>query len=652
MRELPKLKIDLKKPEDFGNLAAKLDQSERRQLATDLIELIGIDETSMNEWAGKAQGYLDKIDGEGDAQPQNREQEGAGEEPPPSTEMTLSAVIQFSARATDALLGEPDLARASEPEGDDLAEWVSSQLRTKDPNWTMDTDPLVIHMAVTGLAWRKRDFDDEDKVFHSRFAPSVGPGRIIVNTNVRAIERAPRITEEFERYPYEIERSIERGKWIDFEPRYDEADPQAPKKFYEVDAWLDLDGDEIDEPWTVVISRDDFPEVVRIRPRWTKKTVVDTADELFFNPIHRYYPYRMLPDPKGGFLPIGFGKLLDRTENTADRLLASIVDTAQSEAENGGVMGGSGVGIPSEVELKGNRVVTIPTDGRPLTDIFSPFPTKTVSPGSVQILQQIMTLGDRLAGTLNLLENAPASMTATMAKGVIDSGQQVQSAVHRRLVASMTQEFRMFVAMADAYGMLPDGISAISADGIAVTADPQLATEMQRTALAGIYKELAEFPVPGVFNPQEAGQRMLQVLRVPNPEKLAGVPQQPQATPWEKMQGAVHLMKLKVEQMKVTGAVAVQLTQALKNMVEASGGMQENRMGLLQMAQLEQAVQQLLASAGDASDAGNSLNGMAQQPGNQNAPGLPSPSQGGDAPDVSGGGPGGAAGTGAGSGLS
>ena len=635
MREIPVLKLDLKKPEDYGNVAAKLTVDERRTLATDLIELIGIDETSMGEWTGKAQGYLDKIEGEGDAQPQNREQEGAGEEPPPSTEMTLSAAIQFSARATDALLGEPDLARASEPGSEDLASWVSSQLRTKDPNWTLDTDPLVIHMSVTGLAWRKRDFDDEDRAFHSRFVPSVGPNRIIINANVRSIERAPRITEAFERYPYEIERSIQRGKWVDFEPRYDEADPQAPKKFYEVDLWLDLDGDEIDEPWTIVISRDDFAEVVRIRPRWSKKTVVDTKDELFFNPLHRCYPYRMLPDPKGGFLPMGFGKLLDRVENTADHLLASITDTAQSEGENGGVMGGSGVGMPDHVELKGNRVTAIPTDGRPLTDIFSPFPLKTVSSGSVQILQQIMTLGDRLAGTLNLLENAPASMTATMAKGVIDSGQQVQSAVHRRLVASMTQEFRMFVAMADAYGMLPDGMTAISGDGIAVTADPQLATEMQRTALAGIYKEVLE--VPGV-NVPEALLRMFTVLRLPDPKKLVAPPQQPQATPWEKMQGAVHLMKLKVEQMKVTGAVAVQLTQALLNMVEAAGGMQNNRMALLTMAQLEQSVQSMMEAAGSASDAGNSLNGMAQQPGNQNAPGLPSPSQGGGGADVPGGG--------------
>lgn len=620
MRDLPQLTLKLSEPEKFGNVAEKLTPDERRTLAADIIELIVVDENSMSDWLGKAKGYLDKIEEGGNDEPQDREQEGAGEEPPPKTEMTLSAVIQFSARATDALLGEPDLARASEPGGEDLASWVSSQLRTKDPNWTLDTDPLVVHMSVTGLGWRKRDFDDIDRVFNSHFLPCTD---VIINNNVRSVDRAPRITHQFERYPYEIERSIERGKWIDYEPHYEENDPQAPKRFYETDLWLDLDGDEIDEPWTITISRDDMPEVVRIRPRWSKKTIVDTDEALFFNPIRRFYPYRFLPDPKGGFFPMGFGKLLDRTESSADRLLGSIVDTAKSESENGGVMGGSQFGVPDKVEIKNNRVTTIPTDGQPLSNILQMWPTKSVSPGSVATLEKVMTLGDRLAGTLNLLENAPASMTATLAKGIIDTGTQVQSAVHRRLVSSMTQEFHMFVQMADAYDMLPENISASNKDGIAVTADPALATEMQRSALGGIYLHMLELPL--AFNPQEAALRFCKVMRLPMPEKLVAPPQQPQATPDEKMKGMIGLGKLQLDKIKVTGAVAVQLTQALKNMVDAGSGMLDNRMALLQMAQLEQAVQQLLEGA---SSADGILSGMAQQPGNQSPANVPSLSPG------------------------
>jgi hypothetical protein len=611
--QLPVLKFKLGEPEKFGNLAEKMNIADRRRLATDLIELIKVDETSMSTWLNEARGYLDTVTAQGsDAKPQDREQEGSNESEPPSTEMTLSAVIQFSARATDALLGEPDLAKASEPGGEALASWVSSQLRTEDPNWTLDTDPLVVHMSVTGLAWRKRRFNREDKVFHTWFRTCED---VIINTNVRSIERAPRVTDQFERYPYEIDRSIERGHWVDYEPQYDENDPQAPKKFYECDCWLDLDGDSIDEPWTVTISRDDFAEVVKIEPLWSKSTVIDTDEALYFNPIRCFYPYRFLPDPKGGFFPMGFGKLLARCENSADRLLASITDTAKSESENGGVMGGSRFGLPDKIELKGNRIVALPTDGMPLDKIFQAFPMKTVSPGSVQVLEKIMTLGDRLAGTLNLLENAPASMTATMAHGIIDNGAQVQSAVHRRMVASMTQEFRMFVQMAKAYDMLPDATKPANPSSVAVTADPQLATEMHRSALAGIYMQMIEAgaKVPGSFSIPEAVKRFCETMRLPDPEKLLGPPPQPQATPKEKLDGAVALMKQKTENIKVTGSVAVQLTQALLNMVEAAGGMQNNQAALLVMAQLEHAVQQMIQEAGNA---GSSMDGLAGQPGN------------------------------------
>lgn len=630
MREIATLQLNLKAPETFGNVAEKLSADDRRILASDLIELIGIDETSMNNWLTGAKRYLDEIEQEGEQTPQDREQAGADEDEPPSTELTLSAVVQFAARATDALLGEPDLAKASETGAEPLASWVSSQLRTKDMNWTLDTDPLTVHMAVTGLAWRKRDFDEEDEVFHSYFRPST---HVIINANVKSVERAPRVTDDFEKYPYEIQRSIERGKWVDYEPRFDERDPQASKRFYECDCWLDLDGDDYVEPWTVTISRDDTPEVVRIRPRWSRKTVTDNEKALYFNPVIRFYPYRFLPNPSGKFLPMGFGKILDRVQNSADMLLASIVDTAQSESENGGVFTGEGLGIPDKVELKNNRATKIPTDGRPVAEIWSQFPTKSVSSGSVAILEKLLTLGDRVAGTLNLLENAPASMTATMAKGIIDTGTQVQSAVHRRMCASMTEELRMFVAMADAYDQLPDEVKGSQKDGIAVTADPQLATEMHRTAMGGLYMEMIGQAAEGVpWNVQELQMRFARVMRLPSPEKLLKPAAPAEATPWEKMQGVLGLQKNSNERIKTIGDVALKLTQSLKNMVDASGGMQDQRASLLNMALLEHTVMQLMQEA-----SGNDTSGMAAQPGNATAPSLHAPSQGGSGGDVSGG---------------
>src|SRR5712671_3991470 len=97
MRELPVLKLDLNNPEKFGNVAEKLDVQERRSLAIDLIELVKIDEISMTPWLSKAKGYLEKVQEEEADAANSSEQQGTDEQPPPKTDMVLSAVIQFAA---------------------------------------------------------------------------------------------------------------------------------------------------------------------------------------------------------------------------------------------------------------------------------------------------------------------------------------------------------------------------------------------------------------------------------------------------------------------------------------------------------------------------------------------------------------------------
>jgi hypothetical protein len=152
--ESPELKLKLEAPEDIGNLAEKLDDSECRKLADHVIELVKIDERSMSEWLGKANGYLDEIDKDGnETMPGMGEQAGSGEDQSqPATSLTLSSVIQATARIVGALLSEPDLVKASEPGGEPLANWICSQLRTIDPDWVTDTDPLIMHMCVNTKA--------------------------------------------------------------------------------------------------------------------------------------------------------------------------------------------------------------------------------------------------------------------------------------------------------------------------------------------------------------------------------------------------------------------------------------------------------------------------------------------------------------------
>jgi len=541
----------------------------------------------------------------------------------------MSAAIQFTARLTGAILSEPDLVKASEPGGEQLADWMSSQLRTVDPDWVNDTDPLAFHMSVTGLAWRKRWFDDHDQIFRTTWLPCED---VIINANAKSLTRVPRITHKIQKYPYEIIRSIEMKHWVEYDPRFDDIDPEDLQDFYEVDMGLDLDGDGQDEPWAITLSLDDIPTVVKITPRWSKKTVVDNDEYLIFRPTRRYYAYRMIPDPKGGFFPYGFGWLLERIEMTADRLLASIEDTAKSSAENGGIAAIGGVGLPDKIELKGNRLTTINTDGRPVGDVISMFPVRDVSPGSVQILDKILTLGDRLVGTLNMLENAPASMTATMARGIIDSGAQVTGAAHRRFIGEMTEEMRAFGRLAGDMDQLPPGVDA---DGpIAVSADATMSTELHRSATAQVYHDMLQMPM--VFDPNEAGLRFGQTLRLPNPDKLVKLMPPPQIPEAAKAEIALKADKNEIDKIKAKGDVILKIAQAIQALSQAGINAQNAQLVAVEVDKLNQAIAELQPNDAPAA----SGNPQQPPPAANGLGGAGSPAGAGGAPPMGGGAPG------------
>lgn len=189
----------------------------------------------------------------------------------------------------------------------------------------------------------------------------------------------------------------------------------------------------------------------------------------------------------------------------------------------------------------------------------------------------------------------------------------------------------MFAQMADAYGQLPDGVQASAADSIAITADPQLATEMQRAAAGNIYMGMLEHPQ--VFNPFEAARRFLDIMRIPQPEKLLQQPQPPQLTPAEKAKALEAMQKAKTAHVQVMGKLAVDITTAIKNLVDANGGTVDTRVALLQAQQLEMIVQDLIQQSAN-NDAGPG--DVAPQSGDPSPDSVPAqpPGGGGDAVPV------------------
>jgi hypothetical protein len=220
-------------------------------------------------------------------------------------------------------------------------------------------------------------------------------------------------------------------------------------------------------------------------------------------------------------------------------------------------------------------------------------------------------------------------MTATLAKGIIDNGAQQHSAVHRRIIGSMTEEVRAFAAMAYAMDHLPENI-----DGrmpIEITADPNMATEMHRGITAQTYHDMLQLPM--IFNPHEVALRYAQTMRFPNPEKLiAPPPPDPQATPQEQVETMLSMEKEKTNRIKANATSALQFAQAVLALAQAAQVPGNIDLMRIQVAQLEKTMEQLNS---DTNNIGSNNQGMAgppaQPPPQGGLNGAPGPIGGGTA---------------------
>jgi hypothetical protein len=187
------------------------------------------------------------------------------------------------------------------------------------------------------------------------------------------------------------------------------------------------------------------------------------------------------------------------------------------------------------------------------------------------------------------------------------------------MIAGITVEGRAFAEMARAMDKLPDDIVP---GPIAATADPNLATELQRSLLIQFLFELLKVGIESqgaVYNPQAIGQRILEVARIANPAQLAGHASPPQPSEAEKLTGMIAVHKEKTARIKATGSAILQGAQALKALAEARGLSDQLQSMTGYIAQLEQMIEQL-AQQGGGNDDNATGSGMAGAPNNQGAP--------------------------------
>jgi chaperonin GroES len=483
-------------------------------------------------------------------------------------------------------------------------------------DWEGDVDVLLNQYPITGMGFKKV-YRDPIKGTTSEYVNALN---LTVHNDTKSLERCPRVTQDFERYPYEIAERIASGLYRDAKLfTGTEIDEQKPRQLIEQHRLQDLDGDGIAEPYVVTVDVES-QKVLRVEAAFTPADVIVRGESVLT--IRRWMPYvafPFMPDPKGRFYAIGFGQLLAPLSAVINTLFNQMLDAGHAQNAGGGFIGSGlrlqGNGQNNVIRMKPGEYKNVNATGQDLRAMIWERTLPPVSAVQYQLLELVLgaakdisAVKDVLTGEAN--SNAPVGTTLAL----IEQGLQQFTAIYKRYYRSQRKEFQLIYECEARYGgedaaakyqeVLDDPNADFAADfaemgdDIVPVSDPTVVTRAQQMAKADLIVKVAG-ALPGVVNMPEAATRIFEGAQIDNPEQLIV---QPQPNPMAEAGAQAEIDKNKSEAEK-------NRAQALKAVADAG------------------------ATAGEAGDDADTrrVPDMAGPPGNGMGPqGMPGP--GGDVP--------------------
>ena len=464
---------------------------------------------------------------------------------------------------------------AKRDRADRIANHMSYQFLEEMEEWEDETDSLLHGLPVVGMLFRKVFFNPELGRNQSRV---LWPSQVIVSSEAKSLATAPRITEIVNLYPYQMEERKRAALWLDVEiPLKDEE--ESLEEFIEQHTRIDMDGDGYPEPYIVTVHVESG-ELVRIAPNFESQNILlGPLGIRKITPTEFYVPYRMFPDPDGGFYGIGFGHLMLPISETVDTLINQLID-AGTLANRGGGFIGRGIRMKKgEQAFKIGEYKTVDVGTGPLRDNILPLPVK--EPSNVLFLllgllidaaKDISSVQDVTTGKL------PQAQQPTTTLALIEQGEMVFSGIFKRIHRALKKEMDLlyklnakFLTDEEYFTVLDDTQAIARSDygndvAVVPVSDPNMVSSGVKEKRAQLLMEQAGNPT---LNLMVITRRWLDALGIPNPEELIVSPQpDPQVL--------IDIGRLENDRMRAESTVletkmkAVELlTRAAKNLGDA-----------------------------------------------------------------------------------
>jgi chaperonin GroES len=605
--QLAKLMEKLIQYEQAGNVAEMLEQKQLDDIGQCVEREYQIDKASRLDWEQSAEKAMDvalQV-----RQPKNYPFQGAANIKYP---LVTVAALQFGARAYPAIVdgnrivkgqvlgkdnGVPQTDENGDPRLDPLSKeplWIvkpgikkakadrvsqhmSYQLTCEMEEWEEDTDVLLHHLPIVGCAFRKVWRSAELGRNKAEMVPAI---HLVVNNKVRSLDEAPRVTHEIFLYPQDIEERKRNETFLDVElpaptQEGEGGDEDAPHMFLEQHRYMDLDEDGYREPYIVTVHKDSC-KVVRIAANYDIANVVVSKDDkrIIRIPKEQYFvKYSFLPDPKGGFYDIGFGKLLESLSETIDTTINQMLDAGHLQNAGGGFVG-SGVRLKKkEIKVSPGRFEQVEVSGDIRSQIYA-----HEHPGASPVLFQLLGMMIEAARDITAVKDiltgdsgTESPQTATTTLALIEQGLKVFTAIYKRVYRALKREFALlaklnskhldqqeYYTFLDQQQVVAKEDYDLASMDVAPVADPKMVTDMQKSARANVLMQIQGHPVYGqIQDPRESLQRIYDSLGIEEADKL--IPKQQGPSPVEELQvrgAAAEVAKTEASARKETAVAA------------------------------------------------------------------------------------------------
>jgi chaperonin GroES len=462
--EIPEPLRQLAEWAEMPNVAFEIDEGEASRIAARVIDEYDIDKSSRSDWEAEARDAMDAV----------LQKTEAKAVPWPNAAnikfpLLTTAALQFGARSYPAIVqGDrvvrvktigPDPYGLKQERADRVALHMSHQLLEEQDGWETDLDIMLHQLPIIGHGYKKVYREHATGVNVSEFASAMN---IVVNQTTKDIRRVPRITEELELYPDEIEERVRDERFVPFEygaASADEAaeidrdaaarqgDDDAAHLFLVQYRYWDLDGDGLREPWIATVHKA-TGKLVRLQANYDLETARLSQDQQQIIKLPRYHyfvGFPFVPDPNGGYHGIGFGRLLKSIGETVNSSLNQMLDAATLQNQGGGFIG-SGMNVKkSKIAVRMNEWTVLNVPGQKIRDAMVAHDFKGPSPVLFQLLGLMIDAGKQIASVQEVLtgDTGARTMQPTTLLALIEQGLKVFTAIIKRVFRSLKREFEL-----------------------------------------------------------------------------------------------------------------------------------------------------------------------------------------------------------------